>query len=130
MDTFKISTIVLGVLSILFLVALMIVSIQLGIAKTQLDIPAMVIRMIALYSPNGLSVPIGHDEAAKADLATLDPVKAAPNFKAFVPTKGDPVNTYWIKGATLVDIDSSGKVTPNKSDPKGTKTYYGLVTEK
>lgn len=118
--------ITLGVLCVLFLVALIVVSIELGICKTRTNIPAVIMRNLALYSPGGLAMKLSKDEVAKANLATLDQVKAAPNLSQ-PSLAGNPIATYWIKGSMLVDVDAKGRVTKNTSDPKGSGSYYGLV---
>lgn len=111
--------ITLGVLCILLLVALIVVSIQLGICKTRPNIPAVVIQ----GSIAETSGPMTQDQANKANstLATSAQVQAAANLADFSG------KTYWVQGTKSAMAVTIKDRTLSAGD--ASKPWTGLVTQ-
>ncbi len=111
--------ILLAVLCILLLVALIVVSIQLGICKTRTNIPGMVLTgTISEYSVTNMTPSAANQVNTK--LATMQEVQSATNLGQFT-------GTYWIQGpssALAVAIQNRILTLLTPSEIKG--PYNGL----
>ena len=101
MDAFKLSTIVLGVICILLLVALTVVSIELGICRHRVNIPFVFTGGSLKQTP-----PMSQADANKQNstLAHLAQVKNAVNL-------ADNQGMFWVQGTSPLAAPTAVTVT-------------------